>query len=116
MTQAEDLARIIEAHRFRYANEDELQEGIAAVLTSKGVAVEREVRLSTFDRIDLLIGDVGIEVKVTGAGSSVGRQLARYATSDRIAGLILVTNRLRHLKLAGVSHGKPVLVVPVVNP
>lgn len=103
----QDIAAIVRRSRLRYANEDELQEGLAAALTAAGARVEREVRLTSRDRIDLLVGTIGIEVKIAGDARRVERQLERYAASDRVTDLILVTNRARHTP-PGMIDGKPV--------
>jgi hypothetical protein len=89
------IAEAIRSFNFHYGDEDQLQQGLAEALKSHGFAVEREVRLGPGERIDLLIGRIGIEVKVAGSSSSVARQLARYARHN-LDGLILVTNKLRH--------------------
>lgn len=95
-------AAIIEAiagQRFLWATEDDLQRGLDAALTGAGFTVEREVRLNSADRIDLLIGRVGIEVKITGAWKNVGRQLERYLRSDQLDDLILVTCKASHRRI-----------------
>lgn len=96
--------------RFRFASEEELQRGIAAALADAGVGAEREVRLTPRDRIDLLAGRVGVEVKVAGLARDVERQLARYAASDRVDALVLVTTRAGHRPPEEIN-GKPVLTV-----
>lgn len=108
---ATDVAALISRCRFRYTDEIRLHEGIAAALAAAGVAFEREVALSPLDRIDFLVGDVGVEVKVAGAASRVDRQLARYAKHDRVAALILVTDREQAAAVRNCLNGKPVLVV-----
>ena len=105
----------IAGFRFSYANEYQLQEGLAAALSSRGWPVEREVRLGARDRIDLLVGSVGVEVKVAGKPDSVVRQLTRYAESDDIDALVLVTSRVRHLDLPALINGKPVVSVSLVG-
>jgi hypothetical protein len=90
-----DVAAAIRSFNFRYGDEDQLQAGLAEALTGAGYDVQREVRLSATDRIDLLIDRVGVEVKVAGSSARVARQLTRYAKHD-LAGLVLVTNKLRH--------------------
>lgn len=74
----------IHANRYRYANEGDLQQGLAVALERSGLTPAREVRLSPRDRIDLLVDGVGIEVKVASSTASVLRQLTRYAASDRL--------------------------------
>jgi hypothetical protein len=106
-TIVDTLAR----HRFRYQDEDELQRGLAAVLAREGFEVEREVRLNRRDRIDLIVGRVGVEVKVAGEASSLLRQVTRYVGSDRVDAVLVVTNRVRHLRLPPKINEKPVAVV-----
>lgn len=111
MTVAADVLRTLDALHFRYATEDELQEAIAAALDDAGIDAEREVILGPRDRIDLLADAVGIECKVAGGRDCVLRQLTRYAASDRIGELVLVTNRARQSQLPSSINGKPVTVV-----
>jgi hypothetical protein len=110
----EAIAGVLRRYRFNYEDEDRLQEGIAAALTAAGFEVEREVRLTRGSRIDLLVGRVGIEVKVAGTPIDVASQLARYALCDRIDGLVLVTSRPRH-RMVSVVEGKPVEVVQLAG-
>ncbi len=100
--------------RARYFNEDQLQEAAARVITEAGFDVQREVRLSPRDRIDLLAGRVGIEVKVDGGTAAVLRQLTRYAQSGQVDELILLTSRARHQMPAQID-GIPVRVVSLIT-
>lgn len=109
--EAQRIASAIKAARFRYAGETRLQEGIAGVLAEAGIAAEREVPLNPRDKIDFLAGGTGIEVKIAGQPDDVTRQLRRYAGSDRVASLVLVTTRARHRSVPREIGGKPVHVV-----
>lgn len=111
----QDLATVIVAHRFRYANEDELQRGLADAFDASGIAARREVTLDAASRVDFMVGRVAVEVKVDGQARNVERQLRRYALSDQVDELVLVTNRGRHL-LPTTLEGKPVTVVSVSRP
>ena len=71
------------------------------------------MRLAPTDRIDFLLGGVGIEVKVDGSTAQILRQLRRYASSPQIEHLVLVTNRARHRSLPAVIGGKPLRVVHI---
>lgn len=106
------VSGLLRGRRYVFASEDELQEQLAAVLDAAGVPVTREVWLSPRDRIDLLAGDVGIEVKVKGKRTPL-EQLARYAESSWVAGLLLVTTRAA--RLPEQLHGKPVAVVSLLT-
>lgn len=104
------VARLLEAVRFNFATEDDLQLGIGMALAMLGP--EREVILAGAGRIDFLVGAVGIEAKIKGGASAITRQLVRYAQSDRIAALVVVTAKEQHaLQIPGELAGKPVRVV-----
>jgi hypothetical protein len=111
----EELAELVTAHRFTYQHEGQLQDGLAAVFTAQGVVAEREVRLAGHDRIDFLVGRVGVEVKTRGQVAAVARQLQRYAGCDRIDALLLVTAVARHLTLPATIGGKPLLVASLLE-
>lgn len=108
---SDDLAALIRRYKFNYANEADVQNGLARILTNAAIPYEREARLSAADRIDFLAGAVGIEVKVKDALTAVLRQLHRYAQHDQIGSLILVTNRAAHRNVPHAINGKPVDVV-----
>lgn len=99
MTDLSDVAQVVRGYRFVYASEEELQRGIAGALEREGYTVEYEAHLNARDRIDLLIGRVGVEVKIAGSAAEVARQVDRYLASDLIDGLVLVTGRARHTLL-----------------
>jgi hypothetical protein len=111
----EELAELVTAHRFTYRDEGQLQNGLAGVFTDQGVVAEREVRLASRDRIDFLVGRIGVEVKTRGQVAAVARQLQRYASSDRIDALLLVTAVARHLTLPATIGGKPLVVASLLQ-
>lgn len=107
-----DVVSILRRSRFRFSNEADLQAGIAEALTRADVAFEREVRLSTRDRVDFLVGpSLALEIKVDGAPSAVLRQLMRYAMCPRIGRIVLATTRSQHRQLPGSVNDKPLDVV-----
>lgn len=110
MGNMEEIHRAIENHRYRYANEAELQDAIARVLDDACFQFRREVRLSDRDRIDFLVDGIGIEVKIKGSGSALVRQVYRYLQHEELQALIVVTTRVRH-SLPSEIRGKPVGVV-----
>ena len=108
-----EVITALRAYHFTYAHEVDLQEAIATVLDLEfpDVPVEREVRFES-GRIDILIGRIGIEVKVAGRASSVLRQIERYAGEDAIDALVLVTNRAGHQRLPTTTlGGKPLAIL-----
>ena len=105
---APDLAAKLVSRRYRAPmDEARLQEEIAALLTVEGFTYEREVRLTTTDRIDFMVGGIGIEVKVQGSALAVMRQLLRYAEHERVSELILFTTRAQ-IVVPSELGGKPV--------
>ena len=99
MTVLAHVLEVLGRHRFAQSTERELQDGVAAVLEANGLPVELEVRLDARNRIDVLVGRVGIEIKIAGTTDDVLRQLYRYAGSDRIDAIVLVTSRVRHVAI-----------------
>lgn len=111
-------ADVIAGCRFHWSTEADLQAGIHAALVAAGLDAVREVRLSSRDRIDVLCGTVGIEVKVSHAGrresaERITRQLTRYAEHDQITELVLVSSSPRHRRVPDAVAGVPVRVVIV---
>lgn len=109
------LRAAIAAHRFSFSTEDDLQRGIAEVLTGAGLLFEREFRLSVTDRIDFLLPDrIGIEVKIDGSISLLTRQLHRYSRSEAIGQLVVVTSRNRLTNLPRAMNGKPIHTIALM--
>lgn len=106
----DEIVDVLHGSRFNYADEEQLQAGLTAALEASGHQVDREVRLDGHSRIDLLVGRVGVEVKVAGKPDAVERQLERYAHSPLIDAIVLVTTRVRH-RPPGQINGKPIVVV-----
>jgi len=95
--------------------EDNLQQSMAAAFTRAGLAFEREVALSAADRIDFVLGEIGIEVKVDGSAPALIRQLQRYAQHGRLRALLVVTTRARLMQLPAELSGKPVHVLSLLE-
>lgn len=86
------MQAILRLH-FNYADEIGLQEGIEQALARANIENRREVVLAPRDRIDFMVGRIGIEVKVAGNADRALFQLERYANSGEIDGLLLITTR-----------------------
>jgi hypothetical protein len=98
-------------YRFNFVHEDQLQNGIAQALVTEGIEFEAEVKLSVRDRIDFMVGKLGIEVKVASPPALVMKQIHRYAQLPQIDEILLITNRCRHLMVPEIVNGKPVEVL-----
>lgn len=105
------ICGLISSLRSATGDESVLQAGIAQALSETGIAFQPEVALSSKNRIDFLLENgIGIETKIDGAVSAVTRQLFRYAESDRITELILITTKARHLSIERTLNGKTVYI------
>ncbi len=89
-------------------NEADLQDGIAVSLATAGIDFKREHRLSKSDRVDFMVGSIGVEIKIQDSVSALTRQLQRYALSDEVSELLVITTRSRLSNLPRVLNGKPV--------
>lgn len=115
MSEASDLAKRLSRFRFRAADEDELQRAIAGLLTKWGLSFVREKILGPGDRIDFLVGSVGIECKVQGSAAAAMRQIDGYMKFDEISAVVLVTDRLQAGAQPESLRGKEIVVVPVLG-
>lgn len=109
-----DIQRIVEAvsvlRTTPWQSEAQLHEQVAAALEAAGLPAFHEANLGMRRRIDFLCGKVGIEIKCgKPSRSALLGQLARYAQSDEIEGLVLVVQRGANLPLR--VGGKPLRVV-----
>lgn len=105
------------------ASEDALQVAVAEALEAArargelAAEVTREARLEdergrSVGRIDFLVGEVGLELKVAGFRSEVIRQVAGYARSSRIALIVLASTRAALLTdWPDTLVGKPIVLV-----
>ena len=99
---------ILRTHRFRFTREAELQEAIFALLTAANIDFARECILTPTDRIDFLVGGLGIEVKIDGSLAALTRQAHRYTALPSIESLLVVTSRFRLTDLPPTLNGKRV--------
>lgn len=105
----EILVALLRRTRMRVGSEAALQQSIEDTLAAAGHAYQREARLSPADRIDFLVGGVGIEAKARYPKRAIYRQLERYAAQPVIGSLILVTGTA--MGLPAEIGGKPVFIV-----
>lgn len=91
-------------------SEYDLHARVIDILTEGGYAPEHEVPLAPRCRIDLMCGDVGIEIKrgKPERGRLI-RQLSRYAACERVSGIILIAEG--SVDLPRRIGGKPVRVL-----
>lgn len=110
-----DLTQRIRTARVPLETERAAHDGLETILRAHAAAkgertwgIEREVWIGTRKRIDLVVGRVGIEIKVKGGRAAIVRQCEGYCQSDDIDGLILAANR--SVALPEEINGKPVMV------
>lgn len=104
-----DLFTVLSRTKFPATPEKDVQAAVADALTDAGIAFEREVRLNDHDIIDFLVAGVGIEVKIKGARRAIYRQLQRYAESDAVKSLVLLSSVA--MGLPPEIDGKPVTIL-----
>lgn len=106
------IARMFSAARFTGRAEIDYQNAVQDLLAAAGMPHLREARLSPRDRVDFLVGSVGVEVKVDGSRPDIIRQLARYAESPAVSTLVLASSQIRLLKnIPTQVHGVPLKAV-----
>jgi hypothetical protein len=111
LDEARRICSLLARHLFSFQCEADLQRAIAQALEASGYSFQREVALNEKDRIDFMVGLVGIEVKTAGSNSDILRQMHRYAQCESVTALVLVTSRMRHRgAVPDTLNGKPLVV------
>ncbi len=108
---ADFLVDLISGHKFAFSTEEQLHQCLAQLMQEQGIQFEPEVKLNARDRIDFMVGSVGIEVKIKHPLSSVLRQLHRYAQCPEIDELLLISTRAPHALTPTEINGKQVKFV-----
>ncbi|QGZ17184.1 Cas4 family exonuclease [Arthrobacter phage DrYang] len=108
-----ELAALVSSTQHTWTTEDELQHSIAETLKAAGLDVTREVTLDGgLGRVDLMVGKVGVEVKIKGSWQQLTRQVMRYARAEEIKALLVITTKAAHAKHVPVqAFGVPILTV-----
>lgn len=105
---ADALVRLLRAAHLPYTTEAIPQAAVEDLLRASGVSHDREKPLSgSAGRPDFLVGRVAIECKVQGAPAAIAAQVARYAASDEVDAVILLTSKAVSVR----AEQKPVAVV-----
>ena len=109
-----DMARIIAAlssvRMPAQPEERDIHAAVADALAGAGLEYAHEYRLGPRNRIDFLVGRVGIEVKKgRPAAALLVKQLRRYLESESLDGMIVVTQWVT--ALPGTLCGKPVRLI-----
>jgi len=96
--------------------ESEVVVAIIKALEGAGLAYEREVTIAPRCRVDLLVeGAVAVEVKKGKPNAkSVASQVARYASSEMVETVVLVSERGLHYHIEE-AHGKPIKYVALAK-
>lgn len=104
------LSALLTRHRYTFANERELQDGIEQVLRTAGVSYVREARLSGAGRVDFVVGRIALEVKIAPSFARLARQLSHYARHPDVDALVVASMQGAHQDLPATLAGKPVHV------
>lgn len=106
---AQQVRAALARYRMPVSVEKALQDAVESALRAEGLKFTREVTRGA-DRIDFVVGSVGVELKVKGAVGEVIRQLSRYAAWPEITELLLVTTQHNHVVVPDQICRKPVVI------
>ena len=95
-------------YRLSMDTEIHMQDDIESILNTSNISFEREYRLGSHGVIDFFVPSrgLGIEIKLKAVRADIVRQLDRYAESDQLNALLLVT--MTSLALPKALREKPV--------
>lgn len=103
------VSTALRSFSFSWANEADLQRGIALALDRRGIAYQREHELGDAGRVDFFLAGLALEVKAQGSRFAVIRQLHRYAEHTDVDAILLVTPSLK-LDVPPALCGKPAAI------
>lgn len=107
---AKDLVLLLESFSLPVHTEAEMQAALERSLSDSNVFFDREVRLGPRDRIDFIVGDIGVEMKTQGSLIAVRHQLQRYAQSPRVREILLFTSKAKLCQMPKTLSGKKIHV------
>ncbi len=106
MTDCASVLHALKTVRFIISDEKDLHEQVSAALDGSGIEHTREVIIGPRERVDFLIFDgIAVEVKIKGGKLAIFRQLKRYAESDLVKEIILLSSVSMGLPLS--INGRP---------
>jgi hypothetical protein len=108
--KVDDVIAALKSYVIPSDNEAAMQSVIERILKIRSYDFRREVILSEADRIDFMVGTIGLECKVAGTPASVMIQCGRYLEHDAVESLILVTTKATHRRICYESE-KPFCVL-----
>jgi hypothetical protein len=97
-----------------FTDEAGMQAHVESVLQVLGVDYRREAIMGPRDRIDFLVGAVGIECKIDHGRSALLRQLDRYA-GHGLEAIIVVLGKIALGDLPRELRGVPIYVVNMMR-
>lgn len=104
------IINLIRSAKIDLSNEKRSQSDLERLLTNLGIEFEREVRLTSTDIVDFMVGGIAIELKLHGSRKKhIYGQLNRYAKYDRVKTLVLASNM--SMGLPSQLNGKDVYFV-----
>lgn len=109
----ETIIEAVQSKRYSFNNEKELQDGIELALQNRNVQYIREAIVPPKDRVDFLVGSIGVEVKIKSSLANLTRQIHRYAQWEGISSVLVITSLNRLRNLPATLNGKPVHVIVI---
>ena len=92
--QPSELISIIRSYKIQVNNESDVQRQLDGIFANSGIEYKREFVLDKRNRIDFIIGSIGIEVKIHGISAKrIYDQLNRYCFFEKISSIILITSQ-----------------------
>jgi hypothetical protein len=125
----DQLVQEIIGYRFSFMDEEELQMGVERVLQHVNAPYTREYRLSEKDRLDFFVPidygfdsgleltpeGIAIEVKINGTLTDLTMQVHRYMQSEVVLGTIVITPKMKLIRLPAEMNGKPLAVAHLAS-
>lgn len=106
-----NIQKALKGRALNLSNEKILQNDIAEVFIDNNICFKKEVKIDDKNTIDFMIDGLAIEIKITSNVSkmSIYRQVERYAKSDKVDAILLMTSKTMTLPMD--INNKPIYVL-----
>lgn len=111
MPSLEEIKNLIYSLRPSFPiSEGEIHSLLSSCLDKNKISYIHEARLDEKSRIDFLIGDIGVEIKKSRPNkAALMKQLNKYSLSDKISGLIMLSEQ--NIRLDESINSKPLISI-----
>ena len=103
------ILKLLSEYRITFKDEKALQSDLARLFVEHSIKFDREVRLDDENIVDFMLEEgLAVECKIKGGTTKLIRQLARYASHEKVKSILVITNMNKLAALPEVICSKKI--------